>query len=114
MVKSRDLNHVNVTVTDIEKAKAFYEKVLGLKQLPRPNPNAPGAWFAVGEAAIHLGRADNAVGPHLAIEVEDYEATKAELNRLGVKFVEQQGMVAGRQLWILDPDGNKIELRADK
>ncbi|MGH7907420.1 MAG: VOC family protein, partial [Candidatus Binataceae bacterium] len=58
------------------------------------------------------------VGPHIAIEVEDFEATKRTLREHGVHFVEpeQLGMsvTAGRQLWVHDPDGNTIELRADK
>ena len=119
MVKIRDFHHVGVVVTDVEKSKQFYEKVLGLKQLPGPNIKFNGAWFAVGDKAIHLlgaedNGAPNRVGRHLAIDVEDFEATKAKLRKRGIEFEESTMRVAGRQLWVLDPDGNKVELRSEK
>jgi glyoxylase I family protein len=120
MIKPRAFSHAAVRVSDAEKSMTFYEKVLSLKKLPRPNFGFPGAWYGVGNNAIHLiqsenrGRKPDPLGPHLALEVEDFDETKRTLKELGIDFLEAPGNMAGRQLWILDPDGNTIELRTEK
>jgi catechol 2,3-dioxygenase-like lactoylglutathione lyase family enzyme len=120
MVKVRGFSHSAVRITDADKSFEFYENVLGLKKLPRPDFGFPGAWYGVGTNSIHLigsenrGRKPDPLGPHLALDVEDFDATKRELTAMGIEFLEAPGNIAGRQLWILDPDGNTIELRTDK
>jgi len=42
MIKTTTLNHVAVRVTDVDKAKHFYENVVGLRKIPRPKINIPG------------------------------------------------------------------------
>jgi catechol 2,3-dioxygenase-like lactoylglutathione lyase family enzyme len=121
MLKLRGFNHCAVRVSDAQKSIEFYERVLGLKKLPRPDFGFPGAWYGVGSNAIHLiqsedrGRKPDPLGFHLAIDVEDFDQTKRELKEMGIEFLEAPtNMGAGRQLWITDPDGNTIELRTDK
>lgn len=120
MIKPRTFSHVGVRISDVEKAKHFYEKVLNLKPVPRPDFPFGGAWYGLGNNAIHLissekrGHKIDPLGPHLAIEVEDFDATRATLKELGMEFLEAPSTMAGRQLWVLDPDGNTIELRTEK
>jgi glyoxylase I family protein len=134
MIKPQFLSHAALKVTNVERARNFYENLLGLKPLPRPNFGFGGAWYEVGENQIHLislrtpdeqaeflgtwekqgPKGINPLGPHVAIVVEDYDRTKAELKESGIEFLEAPANMAGRQLWILDPDGNTIELRAQK
>jgi catechol 2,3-dioxygenase-like lactoylglutathione lyase family enzyme len=127
MIKPVSVNHTALRICDAEKTRDFYEGVLGLKRLPRPNFPQGGHWFGAGENQIHVivskegdiagpGQPDP-IGPHIAIEVEDFEATMQTLKERGIPFAlpKDFGMknVAGNQLWILDPDGNTIELRND-
>jgi glyoxylase I family protein len=120
MTKPRALNHAAFRVTNVEKACDFYENVIGLKQIPRPQMGIGGAWYGVGESALHIISADNPMkggdidptGPHVAIEVEDYEAAKAAIKQRGLEFREMSMQGFGSLLWVLDPDGNTIELRA--
>ncbi len=120
MIKARRFSHTALRITNPERATDFYEKVLGLKRLPRPDFGFGGAWYAVGDDAIHLiasedrGRKPDPLGHHVAIEVEDFEETKRTLKEMGIDFLEAPAMVAGRQLWVVDPDGNTIELRTEK
>jgi glyoxylase I family protein len=121
MIKIKGFSHSAVRITDAERATKFYESVLGLKKLPRPNFPFPGAWYGVGENAIHLissqdhGRKPDPLGAHIALEVADFEETKRTLKDMGIEFLEApSNMGAGRQLWILDPDGNTVELRTDQ
>jgi catechol 2,3-dioxygenase-like lactoylglutathione lyase family enzyme len=126
MIKTRALNHAALNISDVEKAKHFYGEILKLELLPRPDFPFAGAWYGTGRnAAIHLivpGEIEpgkpNPTGPHLALDVEDFEAAKRWLKQHGIAYFEPQdfGMspLAGRQLWVLDPDGNTIELRSDR
>ena len=54
MIKAKQFSHCAVRVGDAPKSMAFYEQVLGLKKLPRPDFGFPGAWYGVGDNAIHL------------------------------------------------------------
>jgi catechol 2,3-dioxygenase-like lactoylglutathione lyase family enzyme len=129
MIKPRSVNHTAFRITDPEKTRKFYEGVLGLKVLTfRPNFPQGGFWFGAGENQIHViqskpgdvireGEPDP-VGPHIALEIEDFDEALRTLRENGVHVVlpEDAGIkvTAGRQMWVHDPDGNTIELRADK
>lgn len=120
MIKVRGFAHSALRITDADRAIAFYENVLGLKPLSsRPNFGFGGAWLGVGTNQIHLISADkregviNPLGPHVALNVENFDETKRTLTEMGIEFLEAPSNMAGRQLWILDPDGNIVELRQE-
>ncbi len=112
MIRVGRLHHASVRVSDFETSRAFYEGLLNLAQLPRPDFGFAGAWYELGDCQLHLiesppsDRRIDPRNPHFAVEVEDYDATKTELGRRGIEFLE-----FGPQLWILDPDGNTVEIR---
>ena len=69
--------------------------------------------------AYHLEREPrpkpDPLGAHVAFDVEDFDETKRTLKEMGIEFLEApSNMGAGRQLWIVDPDGNTVELRTEK
>src|SRR6266481_8991930 len=87
MVKS--INHVAVIVTDVERSRNFYQNVLGMKKIPRPQTRVPGEWLGIGDNQLHLvgkpapeGKIDPR-RPHMALDVEDIEEAKAVLTRMG-------------------------------
>ena len=48
-------HHFQVTVTDLEKSRAFYGGFLGLPELKRPAFPFPGAWFQLsGGQELHI------------------------------------------------------------
>ena len=49
MIKLKAFNHAAFRVSDVEKATAFYENVVGLKRIPRPNFGFGGAWYGIGK-----------------------------------------------------------------
>jgi catechol 2,3-dioxygenase-like lactoylglutathione lyase family enzyme len=50
-------------------------------------------------------------GQHLALRVDDLDAAVAELEAAGVKVRRSEYMTgAGRQAFLRDPSGNRIEL----
>ncbi|HJU28774.1 MAG TPA: VOC family protein [Candidatus Binataceae bacterium] len=129
MIKPSGFSHVAVRITDVDKSRDFYEKVIGLKKIPRPAINIPGEWYGVGDNQLHLiggqRRRDgiDPTGPHMAIQVEDLEETKKTLNELGIPFLDASALrgmanmtpemqrLTGRQIWVQDPDGNVLELQ---
>ena len=55
MLQIIDLNHVNLVVTDLARAKRFYCDVLGMAERPRPaDVEIRGAWLHSQSAEVHL------------------------------------------------------------
>jgi catechol 2,3-dioxygenase-like lactoylglutathione lyase family enzyme len=50
------------------------------------------------------------VGQHFALQVDDLEASVAELRGLGVDVSDPQPVGPSRQAFLADPSGNMIEL----
>lgn len=103
-------------VTDMARARGFYEGVLGL---------TPGmvweeggnAWieYDVGGHTLAIARCDpwrpSSDGPSVALEVEDFDGAVAALKALGTRFtLEPTASPICRLAVVLDPDGNAIAI----
>jgi catechol 2,3-dioxygenase-like lactoylglutathione lyase family enzyme len=117
---ARSVHHVSFAVSDLARARRFYEGVLELEAIPRPDLGLPGIWYRAGASEVHLiatppganvGSAPERLTPlanHSAFAIEDYAATLAHLKARQVEVLETN---ADRgQLWVRDPDGNVLEL----
>ena len=88
MIRPGKLHHAALRVSDCERSKRFYESLLGLAAIERPDFGFPGAWYGLGEGQLHLiespkvSETIDPTDPHVAIEVEDFEATKQALRDL--------------------------------
>jgi glyoxylase I family protein len=115
-----DLHHASFSVRDLAASLAFYEGVLGLTRLPRPEMRVEGVWLGVGSGQIHLITYDDELGDvgrppartnpaaqHVALRVADQAATVAWLEQHGLDVVQGRG-----QCWVQDPDGHVIEFIA--
>ena len=136
MLALSSIHHVALPVTDLARAKRFYAEVIGLRELPRPAFDFPGAWFAVGESAqqLHLimhdrptlrtGKPVDTRDIHFALRVPSYRAAIAHLRALGYtpdaadetfRTREHPHATAGfPQIFLLDPDRNVVEINAEK
>ncbi len=100
-------------VTDLDRARAFYEGVLGLKM---SEAMAGGKWieYNVNGAILALTTlgenwTPSDQGPAVAFEVDDLDAMVATLKAHGTKFSMEK--MESPVCWIAiahDPDGNKI------
>ena len=112
----RDLHHVSINVTDVERSAQFYVDVLGLARLARPDFGFAGAWLGVegGGRQVHLIQATvpHDLGQHFAFEVDDIDAAVEALRAAGttVRGPSPVGDTAARQAFLHDPDGNRLEL----
>jgi predicted enzyme related to lactoylglutathione lyase len=106
-------------VTDIKRAREFYEGVLGLKPAME---SAGGMWveYEVGTGTFAIGCYGDAWKPakdgtSIAFELADFDASVAELKSRGVKFnVEVMDTPVCQFAIVCDPDGNQVMLHKRK
>ena len=114
-LKLKHINHVVYLVRDLKRSMEFYNRFLGIKQIPSQVDNPNIVWLQLPSGVmLHLIETKSAPCPeesHVAFEVEDFagalEAVKAkglEITRNGVRKDGQQF------LFTKDPDGNRVEL----
>ncbi len=119
-----ELNHVNVTVPKSaeEAAKHFYNSVLGLRQIPKPEGSrvSVGAWYQLGGVQLHLsvedGVGDNSISTrHVCIMVEDLAGAEQQLRDAEVEILPDERPVPGwLRFYVRDPGGNLIEIAETK
>jgi glyoxylase I family protein len=108
------LHHVSINVSDVDAARDFYTRVLGLtERADRPDFSFDGAWLDAGGQQIHLIEAEvpPGLGQHFALAVTDLDGVVAELRTLGIAVTDPVPVGAGRQAFVTDPSGNRVELQ---
>ncbi len=104
-------------ITDVARARAFYEGLLGLKT-GMVWEEGDNSWieYDVGGHTLAIARCGDqwrpsSDGPSIALEVEDFDRSVAVLKENGVKFVvEPVTSPICRLAVALDPDGNAIAI----
>jgi len=113
------VSHVNVTVPSALEgaAKHFYEGVLGLAQIPKPEGTRQnmGAWYELGDLQLHLSVEDDvqneASDRHVCYQVADITAASLQFRDAGVEIIAAGRPVRGQsRFFVRDPGGNLIEI----
>jgi catechol 2,3-dioxygenase-like lactoylglutathione lyase family enzyme len=116
----KNIDHLVLRTSNIEKMIAFYRDILGL---PIERQNKSGlTQLRAGNALIDIVPVDDRNLPgrnleHYCLRVEpfDMEAVRVHLEAAGAKVVKSgDGYGAegrGPNLYFLDPDGNEVELK---
>ncbi|HZS14591.1 MAG TPA: VOC family protein [Candidatus Dormibacteraeota bacterium] len=112
----RGIHHVQVNVTDVGRAVAFYESLGMAVRSDRPDVGSEGAWLDAGGQQLHLSKKESVpdgAGQHFALELDDLDAVLAALRARGIEANEPRslGPGLGRQTVVRDPDGHPVELR---
>ncbi len=124
-MKIHELGHVVLYVTNLETVGNFYRDVLGFHEVHREWPMAMFSGgrthhelllIEVGGTAEHSGRPKPGLY-HLGFKVADsHEELKAVYLELQEKHVPILGLTdhtVTHSIYIVDPDGNELELYAD-
>ena len=123
MIKIEGLTHWSIPVNNLDESEAFYRDVLGMEYKGRLG-NARMACVVAGDQNILLcqreqpsTRVEEDTGVHHSFTVspQSFEEGCKVLHDRGVPIVElvyrEQGFFTGRELYFLDPSGNRLELR---
>ena len=123
-MKITEIAFTGYSVTDMKRAKAFYEGVLGLtKSRGFGQHQGDEQWveYDIGAGCLALisGGGDkwppHAAGTAAALEVDDLDGYIAKLRESGVPFVwEMQETPICRMIVVADPDGNWLVLHQRK
>lgn len=120
------IDHVNISVTDLERAMDFYERVFGFRLVEdgRSRVDAPYVIMSAGGRAF-LALHENArtTKPsrpfinHWGFVVGDLDRVRGKLDKLGVPTQDADSESGGvrhwahsRSVYVYDPDGHEIEL----
>jgi catechol 2,3-dioxygenase-like lactoylglutathione lyase family enzyme len=98
-----------------ELARAFYGRILGITEIPKPAHLAKrgGCWFERADLKIHLGvEADfrPARKAHVALLVSGLPALIETLRSAGYAIKEGEPLEGYHRIDVDDPFGNRIEL----
>ena len=120
MIRYKEIGFIAYPVTDIGRARKFYEGILGLK------PNAPvkaedQKWieYNIGPGTLGIGSSPqwkpSPDGPSVALEVEDFDAAVATLREHKVPIIIGPLALPNCSVaTVQDPDGNKLTLHRRK
>ena len=132
MPRIKMIHHVNVQISDRQRTREWYERVLGAEFLDRGPLNDRQLQLRIGTGEMHFSDTPNPTqvpSSHFAVEVDDWDETIANLDYLGVPYSRSPGGEVGpartledtpytgrredngeHYTYIRDPDGNVIEL----
>lgn len=111
------LDHIQLAMPSggEDRARHFYEGLLGLKETPKPENLAHrgGCWFELGSVKVHLG-VEKEFSParkaHPAFEVKELKALIQTLNTAGHTARTDEPLEGWSRVYVDDPFGNRIEL----
>ncbi len=110
------VNHITLSVRNVEESFAFYTQVLGCRPVARwPK----GAYLLAGDMWLALHQDQQvraAVLPeytHLAFSVspEDFESLRERILASGAP-IWQKNQTEGASVYFVDPNGHKLEIHA--
>ena len=126
------LQHFLIQTADLRGTVRWYEDVLGLKEGPHPDFKFPVAWLYLGDNDVlhlteggagvsanrmqYLGQQSTAtqgtgVIDHVAFRATGLRDMVETLNAKGIAFTKRQVDAQGLfQLFLIDPNGVKVEL----
>lgn len=123
MLKTQGVLHFSLPVTDLDRSRAFYEKLLGMKVIEQSSRMV---FLRTGENYFILAKGNapmkydstKSTPVHHAFKVrpDEFDWSISFLRDSGVEVFNienrNEGVFWGPQAYFLDPDGNKLEIYA--
>ncbi len=116
MIQIVGLDHIQLAmpVGGETEARQFYGTLLGLTEVPKPEPlvKRGGCWFEGGNVWLHLG-VEEAFVParkaHPGLRVSDLEAARRTLEGADFAIKPDESVPGVRRFYVSDPFGNRLE-----
>jgi catechol 2,3-dioxygenase-like lactoylglutathione lyase family enzyme len=99
-----------------DRARAFYGRLLGLQEIPKPAALAArgGCWFRAGAQQLHVG-VEEPFAParkaHPGFVADDLDALAERLQAGGHEVAVDDEIPGAKRLHVADPFGNRVEIR---
>ncbi len=120
------IDHVAISVSDLDRSLEFYSKVLGFKISARENQKPGTEYFLdCGSALVGLIQGDNNGDKHLLqdsglggnhfgfrVLTKEFDAAVEELKKQKIPITFTKKREKSWSCYFLDPDGNKLEITA--
>ena len=120
MIRYKEIAFIAYPVTDVTRARKFYEGVLGLKPNEPVKADAP-RWieYDIGPGTLGIGSSPNWLpsqdGASAALEVEDFDGAVATLREHKIQFIfGPMELPSCHMVTVRDPDGNKLTIHKRK
>ena len=110
------IHHVNFPIADVERTKAWYSKVFGMRHVNVSRvSDTPILLMTYGNFDLHFTPhpdPPNLEPHHFCLEVEDWDGFLAWLDELEIEYTDPvtRPQNGSKACYIHDPDGNLIEL----
>jgi len=121
------LFHLAIKTANLAATRGFWTRVIGLREIARPDFGYPGAWLACGQpggqAIIHIYAGGPALGAdgvapfgtsaidHVSLSCSGFHAYRTRFEAAGLAW--REFLVPGTTLWqlfVYDPSGVQLEL----
>lgn len=114
------INHINLSVSDIEQSFFFYHDILSFKPLCKSDgsayflvgdESAPGSFWLSLDLDRYNVRQTSPCNTHIAFSVDktNFDRTAHRILDFGTK-VFKENTSPGKSLYFLDPDEHKLEI----
>ena len=119
------LGHLNLRVADLDAMAHFYRDQVGFQEMTRLKRDNGDTWLIylritddqylelMTGAETTQAPPDGPAGvTHFCFTIDDLDVEKARLSAAGIEMTTQitRGLDGNRGAWIVDPEGNRIEL----
>lgn len=117
------LDHFTINTVDLSATERFYEDVIGMTKVPRPDLGFPGAWLGAcegGAPIVHIMAMEGWAPAyesgrdrvdHLALHGQDFDKVLERIKAFDLPWVGN--VIADFGLWqlmVYDPNGVLVEL----
>jgi catechol 2,3-dioxygenase-like lactoylglutathione lyase family enzyme len=120
------LEHVSLSVKDVDKSAAFYSTVFGIQEIVNRGEKPGIRWFSLGQGReLHListvgGTIKLNKALHFAVTAKDFEGFVSRLEKSNVPYTDWAGTPQTislrpdgvKQVYVQDPDSNWIEINS--
>jgi catechol 2,3-dioxygenase-like lactoylglutathione lyase family enzyme len=118
-IRYKEIAFVANPSTNLARSRQFYEGVLGLQPNAPVKPDAKWIEYNIGPGCLAIGQSEkwppSKDGPSAALEVEDFAAAVATLQRHQIEFLMGPLDLPSCQMVVVrDPDGNRVTLHQRK